>query len=119
MAQVIFISRDLLFQSQVASAARQLSISVQVVGSLASAKEALQQVDARLLILDLSTGIAPNDASSLAGTDRPLATLAFAPHVEHNLLAAATAAGFQHVMPRSKFSSQLSDWLRLAMTPLA
>lgn len=114
MAQVIFISRDLLFQSQVAGTARQLGISFQVVGSVTAAKEACQQPCSRLLIVDLSTGIPPAEVQGLSTTDHPLITLAFAPHVEHDLLAAATTAGFQHVMPRSKFSSQLADWLSLA-----
>ena len=110
----LLISRDLIFTSKVTSTAQALGTQVQVAGSAAAARAAIERLKPRLVLVDLSAGdlVAPDrlkEYRTLAIA--PIYLLAFGPHVETATLQAARDAGCDSVIPRSKFASQLTEIL--------
>jgi hypothetical protein len=49
-------------------------------------------------------------------SENEISTVAFGPHVHEAKLAAAKDAGFQQVLPRSKFSAGLVEILQASLT---
>ena len=110
----LLISRDLFFASKVTGTAQALGWSVRSIGSL----DGLQIAEGdklSLVILDLDCpGVTPAAVVSALPAGQQISTIAFGPHVHEDRLAAARAAGFQQVLPRSKFSAGLVDFLNAA-----
>lgn len=107
----LLLTRDLMFLSKVTGTAAQLGVRIESTGAvdqlLARAASSV-----RVVIVDL--GVNDVDLRSLiAGlpAQRPV-TIAFGAHVDVDRLAMAQAAGFDLVLPRSKFSATLPDLLR-------
>ena len=102
-----------MFLSKVTGTASQLGVRIESVGAVDQLLSRAPSV--RLIIVDL--GLNEVDLQSLiAGLPDPRAmTIAFGAHVDVDRLAAAQAAGFDLVLPRSKFSSTLPDLLREAL----
>lgn len=114
----LLITRDLLFASKVTGTAPALGLTVRTAGSLAPLQESLAAGDIALVILDLDCpGVAPADVIAALPAGSAIATLAFGPHVQAAKLEAAASAGFQHVLPRSKFSAGLVEILQSALKP--
>ena len=63
----------------------------------------LASADAELVLVDLSR---PGALDALSGVSAR--TIGFGSHVDAELLAAARAAGYDEVLPRSKFFARLS-----------
>lgn len=109
MPSGLIITKDLFFASKVTGTAAALGLTVRSAGSL----DQLPADDLALVILDLDCpGISPQDVIAALPAEHQIATVAFGPHVHESQLAAATAAGFEHVMPRSKFSATLVEILQ-------
>jgi hypothetical protein len=90
---------DLMDRSRLAGAAE--------VTFVASAAElAGAAADADIAVLDLSRPGALD-----AARDLPVRVIGFAPHVERELLDAATAAGCDEVLPRSAFFRRIGELL--------
>ena len=110
----LLITKDVFFASKVTGTASALGLSMRMVMSLEQLKSLLGD-DTRLVILDLDcTGITPPDVTAALPPNPDVTTVAFGPHVHEAKLEAARNAGFQHVMPRSRFSADLVQILKAA-----
>uniref|UniRef100_A0A7C4QNX0 Response regulator n=1 Tax=Schlesneria paludicola TaxID=360056 RepID=A0A7C4QNX0_9PLAN len=120
---IVLISRDLFFASKVMGTAQQLGLIATTVDSAAKLREQLAAHDVTGVILDLHGGVAPPEVrAAVESVENVRARLvAFGPHVDTAALAAARHAGFDDVLPRSRFASTLPELLRtlaLAGPPL-
>jgi len=61
-------------------------------------------INADLILLDLSSGIAPADVVAIGPP-----VVAYGPHVDTEALAGAVAAGCREALPRSRVFQRLSD----------
>ena len=109
MAQVLFLSDDLMFGSRVAHAALMQSVSLQTVLQLDQLPEALQYIDVERIILDLScTAFIPAHVMEVVeSSDREPRTMAFGSHVQQKKLEIANAAGFDEVVSNGQFNEML------------
>ncbi len=112
----LILTQDLFFASKVTGTGAALGLTVRSLGTLDALREELAAGDVGLVILDLEhRTAAPADVLAAIPADAAIATLAFGPHVQTERLAAAQSAGFQQVMPRSKFSASLAEILRTVL----
>jgi DNA-binding NarL/FixJ family response regulator len=112
----LIITRDLFFASKATGTASALGQTVQSVGTWDAFQNAAAKGELGLLILDLDCpDVSPHDVIAALPTDACITTIAFGPHVHEERLAAARQAGFQQVMPRSRFSATLPEILRAAL----
>ncbi len=111
----LLISNDLFFTSKVTSTAEALGLRVRVAASASQAKTWIDDNNPRVVLVDLNAGVAAgSDAIKTyrAALSEGARLVAFGSHVDTDALAAATAAGCDEVMPRSKFSAGLPENLR-------
>jgi hypothetical protein len=101
VARVVAFIPDLLFGSNVLGALRAAGHEVALVGDAEALERELEGAD--VLVVDLTV-----DAASRIGLERPstVRTLAFYSHVEADVRAAAEAAGFDLVVPRSRMARE-------------
>ncbi|MBJ7342986.1 MAG: hypothetical protein JHC46_05300 [Solirubrobacteraceae bacterium] len=109
MARVIAAVPDLLFGSKLQSALTAGGFDCQLIASAAAARAAAAG-GADLLVVDLTDadfgGVELVEAMGQAGELASLRTLGFYSHVEPQVKAAATAAGFDLVVPRSRINRE-------------
>lgn len=111
---ILLVSRDVFFASKVTGTAQQLGLSAATVMSVDALRERVAADAVACVILDLGSGISPADVhSATAAVSRPL-LIAFGAHVDTAALAAAKQAGFNEVLPRSRFSADLASILQRA-----
>ena len=113
MADVVFFGSDLMFSSQLLSAAAQLGKKLAVAGSAADAAAKLS-ADCKLVIADLTLdGL---DLAAVVAATRARApaarVIAFGPHVDEQLLASAKASGADLVLSRGQFHREYTELLR-------
>src|SRR5439155_15126868 len=107
MPRVVAYMDDLFFQMKLAETAKHLGLEVKVASN---AQSLLQLIDPppELVIVDLNARSQPLVAMRQLRTDQPqLRVIGFLSHVQTDLAAQAKAAGFNEIMPRSKFSMNL------------
>jgi hypothetical protein len=105
---VLLLSTDLLVGSQVLGAARALGVAARQVQSLADLRAALASPAARVLVdLSLAGLNLPAVVELARDQPSPVPVVAFGPHVQTGLLAAARDAGCDEVLARGQFTSQL------------
>jgi hypothetical protein len=105
VARVVAFIPDLLFGSNVVGALRAAGHEAQLVSDLSGGAAG----DADVLVVDL-TADAGDRIARVAGLDLGGArTLAFYSHVEADVRAAAEAAGFDLVIPRSRMNREGAD----------
>jgi hypothetical protein len=109
---LVLLTRDLFFGSKVTGTAQALGLPVASAGSLDRLREMLTETRVSAVLLDLAAGIAPADVAALVPTGTGVTRLGFGAHVDTAALQAARDAGFELVMPRSKFSAELPQLLR-------
>jgi DNA-binding NarL/FixJ family response regulator len=106
---------DLFFQMKLAETAKHLGLEIKV----ASNQEALAQLletPPELVIMDLNARANPLGAMQQLRAAHPdLRVIGFLSHVQTGLAEQARSAGFNEVMPRSKFSMHLPDILSSAL----
>ncbi len=110
----ILLSRDLIFTSKVTGTARGLGHRVLVAGTSSLALAMIEQWRPCVVFVDLAAGDLVAPAALVAYqelTGPATAFLAFGSHVDTEALAAARATGCDPVMPRSKFSAELPEWI--------
>jgi hypothetical protein len=118
MPSGLILTRDLFFASKVTGTAGALGLTMRSVGSRAQFRDALASADLTLVILDLDwPELSPPDVLAELPPGRKIATVAFGPHVHAEKLAAA--AGFQRVLPRSRFSAELPEILKRTLAESA
>jgi nucleoside-diphosphate-sugar epimerase len=100
VARVVAFIPDLLFGSNVVGALRAAGHEVQLVSGLESAD------DADVMVVDLTSDAADRIARVSALDLGGARTLAFYSHVEADVRAAAEAAGFDLVVPRSRMNRE-------------
>jgi DNA-binding response OmpR family regulator len=108
MAKVVAAVPDLLFGSKLQSALTAGGFDCELIASADAARAAAAGAD--LLVVDLTDayfgGIELVEAMGQAGELASLRTLGFYSHVEPQVKAAATAAGFDLVVPRSRINRE-------------
>lgn len=118
----LLLSRDLIFTSKVTGTARELGHRILTAGNVALATSMIEQWRPKVVFVDLAAG-------DLAATPTLIALraiagpgsrfIAFGSHVDTAALSAATAAGCNPVLPRSKFSATLPGLIREFCGPTA
>ena len=114
MPRVVAYMDDLFFQMKLAETAKHLGLEVKVAST---AESLLQLLDPppQLVIMDLNARSQPLEAMKQLRNAQPrLRVIAFLSHVQTGLAEQARAAGFDEVMPRSKFSMHLPEILASA-----
>lgn len=115
MPRVVAYMDDLFFQMKLAETAKHLGLEVKVASN---AESLLQLLDPppQLVIMDLNARSQPLEAMRQLRNAQPnLRVIGFLSHVQTGLAQQAQAAGFDDVMPRSKFSMYLPDLLASAV----
>ena len=110
---ILLITRDVFFASKVTGTAQQLGLAAAVVDSLPLLKERFAVDSVSAVILDLGSGIAPGDVKAAVPADQSPRLIAFGAHVDTKALRSASDAGFDEVLPRSRFSEKLPELLRM------
>jgi len=116
MPRVVAYMDDLFFQMKLAETAKHLGLEVKVA---TNAESLLQLLDPppQLVIMDLNARSQPLAAMQQLRSALPqLRVIGFLSHVQTDLAERAKAAGFDEIMPRSKFSLNLPDILASAMS---
>ena len=114
MARVVAYMDDLFFQMKLAETAKHLHIEVKVA---ASPDALLQLMDPlpKFVIVDLNARNTPLQAAQMVRESQPtLPIIGFLSHVQADLAVQAKAAGFQQVMARSEFTTNLPQILAMA-----
>lgn len=107
---IVFLTSDLMMSSNVSSHARQKGIGFKAIDAADSAIQLIEEDRPHLFIVDLQTpGL---DVAYLGELVRELPdsvcplTIAYAQHVNVDLLQQAKTAGFDQVLTRGQFNSQ-------------
>ena len=111
MPRVVAYMDDLFFQMKLAETAKHLGVEVKVAST---ADSLLQLIDPppELVIVDLNARSQPLAAMQQVRRAHPrLRVIAFLSHVQTDLAEQAKSAGFDEIMPRSKFSMNLPEIL--------
>lgn len=117
MPRVVAYMDDLFFQMKLAETAKHLGLEVKVASTADSLMQLLEPLPL-LVIVDLNARSAPLDAVARLRSAQPqLRVIGFLSHVQTDLAQEAQAAGFDEVMPRSKFSMNLPKILAAAVAP--
>ena len=123
---IVYCCHDLIFATKIHSTAQSLSLVCRPARDAKALRNRLNRVDdgkpndpVSGVVIDLTIGEAALDLIKLAkGHDAGPKVVAFAPHVEVELIDAAVRRGADTVMPRGAFSAQLPDLLcALAQKP--
>jgi len=106
----LLVCRDLIFITKVKDTAVDLGYSLTVASTESRAKSMIEENRPCVVFIDVTSGevAAPSAMRAyqeLAGVG--VWFVAFGPHVEVDILAAAKAAGCHIVMPRSRFAAEL------------
>jgi DNA-binding NarL/FixJ family response regulator len=113
MAQVVLVSKDLGLASRLQGAAAALGLSLAIAPEVKHLPGCLD-LACRLVLLDLAEeGVRPAEVVPLVRADAPAARIvAFGPHVQQAVLAAAEAAGCDQVLSRGQFHGQYATLLQ-------
>lgn len=115
----LILTRDLFFLSKVTGTASVLNIKIEAVANCEQLHDRVIESQPRVIFFDLNcpdtTPLAVMNA--LPDVLRPR-VIAFGSHVDEATLLAASQAGCDEVMARSKFSMTLPDLLRRECTKL-
>lgn len=114
MPRVVAYMDDLFFQMKLAETAKHLGVEIKVASSAESLFQLLEPPP-ELVIVDLNARSSPLQAVERLRAAYPaLRVIGFLSHVQTDLAEKAQSAGFDKIMPRSKFSMQLPDILAAA-----
>ena len=105
---------DMFFASKIRATAEALGVTIVFLRTVDAMIEKLDDQEPDLVIFDLHNPKlnAVNAARELKARDNEIPLLGFFSHVEVELQKSALAAGFDRVIPRSVFSSNLADILK-------
>ena len=116
MPRVVAYMDDLFFQMKLAETAKHLGLEVKVASNSEALLQLLDPLPA-LVIFDLNAKSAPLEAANRLRAAQPnLRVVGFLSHVQIDLASEAQSAGFDEVMPRSRFSMQLPQILASALS---
>lgn len=117
MAQIVSLTADLLFSSNIEATLARSGHSVTTAEDLTGLETALEEGDAALVILDLHAGFDATNVVEIAaghilGADavrEPVPVLAFGRHTDAALLRHAREAGCAEAVPRSTFVEEMTS----------
>ncbi|MDZ4684154.1 MAG: hypothetical protein SH850_03640 [Planctomycetaceae bacterium] len=109
---IVLITRDVFFASKITGTAALLGLKTVTVSGSDQVAEVVTGSEISGLILDLGSGVSPEQAMQSLPVESRERTIAFGAHVDTEALAAAAQAGFHTVLPRSRFSAELPQLLR-------
>ena len=111
--KILFVSDDVFFWARVHGLAKTLGREAVRVGDEAAMDAAFRSGGVARVIVDL--GSRSVDARAWVprwkGSSPAPQLIAFGSHVDEAAFAAAREAGFDLVMPNSRFNRQLAEWL--------
>lgn len=112
--RALFLTTDLMFSSSVYGAAQRVNRELQIVSTCEALQQQAAKQDAGLVILDLS--FAGIDLATLVSQLREALAdrakiIAYGPHVNTAMLAAAQEAGCDEVLVRGEFNNQMDRLL--------
>jgi DNA-binding NarL/FixJ family response regulator len=109
--EIVALVTDLIFRSKIDSAARSVGVAVNFAGSASQIRERLKQDDTTRLLVDMGHAAALESIEA-AGQHEPRPHIvAFASHVDTEMIAAARRAGADEVLARSAFSARIAQLL--------
>ena len=112
---ILMLSADLMFASRVAGAAERIGTTLHTAASPEMLLERLVTAEpGALIVIDLTIrGFDPRHWVPLfrKAAHPPSAILAYGPHVQEGLLAAATEAGCDEVFTRGQFNARMDEIL--------
>jgi DNA-binding response OmpR family regulator len=111
---VILVTGDLMFWAQVKAAAERAGVDVARVDDETGLEAALSREGVAKVLVDLEVaGVDPLlSARRFKEGPEPPVLVAFGSHVDEARLRAAAEAGFDVVMPRSRFARSVADLLQ-------
>jgi CheY-like chemotaxis protein len=113
---ILAVLDDLLFTSKIRNAATQLGIAVRFARSSADALAEMRKSAPALVIFDLNSQrtepLATLAEMKKDGSLAAIPTVAFASHLQSDVINAARQAGMDEVLARSAFTMRLGDILR-------
>lgn len=112
--RIVFVSADLLFWSRVFSLARSAGSEAVRVADEDGMERAFRQGGVTRILADLSVpGVdLPGWAARWKSLDAPPELVAFGSHVDEGALEAARRAGFDRVLPNSRFNREVAELVR-------
>jgi DNA-binding NarL/FixJ family response regulator len=117
MAQVVALVDDLFFQAKLVETAKQLGVELRTCATPDALAAEIARDAPRLVIVDLNARANPLEAAErVRASGHEIPVVAFLSHVQVDLAARASAAGFREVMPRSKFTQNLATILARAQS---
>ena len=110
---IVFLTKDLMMSSNAGSHARQHETSLKTVATTKAAIDIIQEDRPHLLLVDLQTpgldvGNLGEEIRELADSVCPL-TIAYAQHVNVDLLTLARESGFDQILTRGQFNNQIGQ----------
>jgi len=114
--KLVAVLSDLIFETKIRSTAQALGIETTVVRSPAALDAEFDRVRPSLLIVDLNTAGVDAVKTGISRAPRPY-IVAFVSHVDQDLANQAAMAGADQVMPRSKFTAELTQILQTHCRP--
>ncbi len=111
---ILLLTRDLFFSSKVTGTGQLLGLSIKACGGLELFGQWLVDPAAPVtaVILDLGSGMAPADVAAAIPSGPTVRLMAFGSHVDVAAMNAAREAGFEPVLPRSRFTAELTQLLQ-------
>lgn len=111
---VVLLSADLMVVSRVQGVAEQVGAKVDAVSDVSQAIDRCDDLQARLLIIDLSTASLDLDSirEFASNATRSVRIVAFGPHVHEDRLNAARAVGCDAVLSRGRFFQEIGPLLQ-------
>jgi DNA-binding response OmpR family regulator len=110
--KILFVSDDLLFWARFQALAKSSGRDARRIGDAAAMEGAFSEGGVARVIVDL--GAKSVDALAWAarwkGVEPPPELIAYGAHVDETALFAARAAGFDQVMPNSRFHRSLAEF---------
>ena len=109
---ILFLTKDLMMSSHANAHAREHNVSLKTSDSTQNALEIIRENRPHLLLVDLQMPgldieMLGNEIRELADSVTPL-TVAYAQHVNVELLEQARMAGFDQVLTRGQLNSEIS-----------
>lgn len=113
---ILALVTDLIFATKITSTATSLGVDVKVVRTLSKLHEALTAGGNALVLIDLNAdGVKAIEAIEVCRCASPRSrTIAYASHVQADLITAARQAGADEVLARSAFAAKLPMLLAAA-----
>lgn len=106
---ILFLTKDLMIQSNATAAAKVAGLELRSVANLTTAMEKAVSENVAAILVDLQAPglVVDSLIVELSKLEKQIPVIAFAQHVEEDLLAAARNGVFDQVLTRGQFFRQL------------